>query len=167
MITGMTLEGEKEVIKIFKDLEVKGYQKPVKAAFKKAAQPVKKAMASTLPSNLKGVKKILQIKAGRGKSLTAAVGFYGNKGVYINSRGKAWNPYMLVYWQNYGTLANRDGQHKFLRPRTNKSAHKKGGIRPLRFVERAWELSQQQANKTFEKAWQEEYEKFLKQTAKK
>lgn len=160
-----TLEGDKALTAIFKDMPVEGYQKPVKAAFKKAAQPVKRSMAGALPSKLSAIKKVLKIKAGKGKSMTVATGFFGNAGVYVNSRGKQWNPYMLLYWFNYGTLANRDPGHNFLKPRRAVSANRKGGIKPAKIVEGAWERAKGEATKVFEKSWQEEFEKFLKKRA--
>ena len=167
MSVTMELEGDAALTAIFKDMQLEGYQKPVKAAFKKAAVPVKREMGQALPPQLSGIKKVLKVQAGKGKSMAVSVGFFGNAGMYVNSRGKQWNPYMLLYWFNYGTLANRDPGHKFLKARRRISAYKKGGIKPAHIVEGAWTRVKDTAAKTFEKAWQEEYEKFLKKRAEK
>jgi hypothetical protein len=159
------LIGKEELDKIFRDFPEHGYRKPVIAAFRKAANPVKKEMASQLPGYLKPLKKVIKIKPGKGKSMRLSVGFYSGQGMYRNRRGRDWDPYMLAYWHNYGTLANRDPSHSFKKPRRAGTAAFKGGIRPRRFVEIAWENSKGQAQKEFEKKFDEELTKFLEKNA--
>jgi hypothetical protein len=161
----VTFEGMENLQRIFRDFPEKGYRKPVIAAFRKAAEPVKRAMISNLPGNLKPLRKAVKIKPGKGRSLTLAVGIYARQGVYRNRKGQDWDPYQLAYWHNYGTLANRDPEHQFKTGRRKKTAGYRGGIRPMRFVERAWEESKGQAQKEFEVAVDKEITKWLEKEA--
>jgi len=165
--SGFTLTGTENLKRMFSQFPERGYRKPVIAAFRKAADPVKKAMISNLPANLKVLKKAVKIKPGKGKSLTLAVGFYANQGVYRNSRGQQWDPYQLAYWHNYGTLSRRTSGHTFVKPRGKLSAHKKGGITPGLFVERAWNEASGQAQKIFETTLDTEVTKFFEKEAAK
>lgn len=161
------LDGYDNIITIFRKMPEDGYRKPVVEAFKKAAIPVKEAMISNLPSNLKKLKRVIKIKPGKGKSMTVAVGAFANQVLYRNRRGVNWDPYMLLYWHNYGTLANRDPNHIFKYKVRAGSAKKSGGLKPGLFFERAIDQSMPQAQKDFEKLYQEEHEKFLNREAKK
>ncbi|MZP67227.1 MAG: hypothetical protein GT597_13900 [Bacteroidales bacterium] len=165
MNTEFEIDGYGNLIAIFRKMPEDGYRKPVMAAFRKAAVPVKRAIIASLPSYLKGVKTAVKIKPGKGKKLVLAVGVYGNTGVYVNRRGVGWDPYMLVYWHNYGTLSNRAPGHSFQYRRRKKSAHWKGGIRPRFFVDRAVESSIGEAQRIFDEAYLVEHEKFLEKLA--
>lgn len=161
------LDGYDNLITIFREMPEDGYRKPVVAAFRKAADPVKKAMIANLPSSLKALKKVCKIQPGKGKSMTLTVGFFGKQGMYRNQKGQMWDPYMLLYWHNYGTLANRSSEHSFQNPRRKPSINRSGGIKAGMFVERAIDQSMPQAQKTFESSYLVEHEKFLKQRAAK
>jgi hypothetical protein len=165
MSASFTVEGMENLQRIFREFPENGYRKPVIAAFRKAAEPVKRAMIANLPGNLKSLRKAIKIKPGKGKSMTLAVGIYARQGVFRNSRGQDWDPYQIAYWHNYGTLANRYSQHSFVTPRRKTTARFKGGIKPLLFVEKAWEESKGQAQKEFEKKADEEITKFLEKNA--
>jgi hypothetical protein len=141
--------------------KLEGYRKPVVAAFRKAAVPVRNAMIQNLPSALKPLKKVLKIKPGKGKSMTLAVGFFGKQGMYQNKKGQLWDPYMLIYWHNYGTLAKRSTEHSFQNARRKPSSLWKGGIKAGMFVEKAVEQSIGEAQKVFETSYLTEHEKFL------
>lgn len=158
-------EGMDNLKNIFRDFPENGYRKPVIAAFRKAANPVKKAMIANLPPFIKPIRKAIKVKAGKGKSMTLSVGIYARQGVYRNHRGQDWDPYQIAYWHNYGTMANRDTSHTFKTPRRRTTAGYRGGIRPLRFVERAWEQSKSKAQSEFEKKVDEEIIKFLEKNA--
>lgn len=161
------IDGYDNIITILREMPEDGYRKPVIAAFRKAAGPVKLAMASTLPSYLSPLKKVLKIVPGKGKSMTLAVGFFGKQGMYRNRRGVMWDPYMLLYWHNYGTLMNRSAEHSFQNPRRKPSFNWKGGIKAGLFVERAVEQSMPEAEKVFESSFLIEHEKFLEKLAAK
>ena len=149
------LEGEEKLMQFFKDAPEKIYRKPVSKALKAAAVPVRQAMNNSLPAGLKKMSKIIKIKSYR-RGLVVSVGFTGRLGVYQNRRGQMWDPYMLVYWHNYGTLSNRLSGHRFKYPRRRKTAHWRGGIIPGRFVEEAWENSGEKAKQVLEETWSNE-----------
>jgi hypothetical protein len=165
--SNFTFTGIENLRNIFRNFPEGAYRKPLIAAFRKAAAPVKTAMAANLPSTLKPLKKILMVKAGKGKSLTLAVGFFGRQGVYVNRRGQKWDPYMLVYWHNYGTLANRSGEHSFQNARRKPSVNWTGWIKAGLFVEKAIEQSMPQAEKIFETTLETEVTKFFEKEAAK
>ncbi|HNY52940.1 MAG TPA: hypothetical protein PK727_04640 [Bacteroidales bacterium] len=149
------LEGEEKLMQFFKEAPEKIYRKPVSKALKAAAVPIRQAMSSSLPPSLKKMNKIIKIKSSR-RGLVVSVGFTGGLGVYENRRGQMWDPYMLVYWHNYGTLSNRLASHKFKYPRRRKSAHWRGGIIPGGFVEEAFEGSREKARRQLEETWERE-----------
>jgi hypothetical protein len=165
--SSFTLTGTENLKRIFQEFPEGGYRKPVMASFRKAAKPVAEAMANSLPSNIKGLKKIIKITTAKGKSLFLSVGFKGGISTYRNSRGQDWDPWQLVYWFNYGTLANRLVSHQFKTPRRKASASRSGGIRPGRFVEEAWENSKGKAQKIFEVEVDKEITKFFEKHAAK
>ena len=165
--TYFTVDGFDNIIKMWKDMPEDGYRKPVIAAFKKAALPVKRAMIAGLPSSIKATKAAIKIKPGRGKSMTLAVGAFGRTGMYRNSRGVTWDPYQIIYWQNYGTLSNRAPEHQFLHARRKPSLNWRGGIRAGLFMEKAWNSTERDAEKIFETEYEKEYIKYLEARAKK
>lgn len=156
-----TIDGTENLKRIFADLPVKGYRQPVIAAFRKSGKPIADAMKAHLPASLSGLKKIIKTKIYKSDSPLAATGPF-RKGVeYVNSRGVKWNPYMLLYWMNYGTLANRSSTHRFVKARGSKSSGRLGGIKPGLFMEAAIDSAMPQAAKVFETEFQKEFEKFL------
>ena len=163
--SGFTLLGAENIQRIFKEFPEYGYRRPVIAGFRKAAEPVKKAMIANLPSFIKPIRKAVKVKPGKGKSMTLSVGVFSGQGVFRNRRGQDWDPYQIAYWHNYGTLANRDTGHSFKTPRRRTTARYRGGIRPLRFIEKAWEQSKAQAQNEFEKKVDEDITKFLEKNA--
>jgi hypothetical protein len=167
MSANFQLDGFDNVINIIRAMPEDGYRKPVVAAFKKAAVPIRDSMIAALPSNLKGMKKVIKIKPGKGKSMTLAVGPFGRQLQYRNNRGVNWDPYMLIYWSNYGTYAGRDPGHSFQYKRRKKTAGYAGGIKAGLFIEHAVESSIPQAEKIFEKTYEEEHIKFLEKLAAK
>ena len=161
------LDGYENIITIFRETPENGYRKPVVAAFKKAADPVKKAMISNIPANLKALKKVVKIVPGKGKSMTLAVGAFGNQGKYVNRRGQQWDPYMLLYWANYGTLSSRSSSHSFSSARRKPSLNWSGGIKAGLFFEAAIASSMPAAAKLFESSYLIEHQKFLEKLAAK
>jgi hypothetical protein len=164
---GFKLDGYENIVTIFRETPEDGFRKPVIAAFRKAAVPVKNAMISNLPGNLKPLKKALKIQPGKGKSMTLAVGFFGRQWKYSNRKGQLWDPYMLLYWHNYGTMDNRSPEHNFQYNRRKASINKTGGIRAGLFVEKAIDESILEAQKTFETSFEIEHKKFLEARAAK
>ncbi len=68
----------------------------------------------------------------KGKSRRTPVRFKGDD--YIPEIDRA-------RWVEYGTLVNRDPMHTFRTRRGRKSARWKGGIKPVRATERAWQAT--------------------------
>ena len=161
------IDGFDNMVTIFRDMPEDGYRKPVQVAFRKAAVPVRRAMLASLPSYLKGAKSAIKIKPGKGKSLTLAVGVFGRTGVYKNRRGTGFDPYMLLYWHNYGTLSNRAQEHSFKTGRRRTSVNWRGGIRPRFFIDRAVDSSIGEAQRVFDQAYLDEHVKFLEKLAAK
>lgn len=142
------IEGAENLKQIFEQMHPTLKAQVVNRLFVRAAKPIKKAMISNLPGYLNKAKAIVKVRKGKNKEYPSlSVGFYRRVAEYTNSRGKRWDPLMLVYWHNYGTLANRDAGHKFIKPRKKISAKWRGGIMPGRFVDRAIEAGMPQAQK--------------------
>lgn len=160
-----TLDGTENLKRIFAELPEKGYRQPVVAAFRKAAKPVANAMARNLPASLSAIKKIIKTKPGRGRSMTLSVGFTGGMSKFTNSRGQTWDPWQILYWSNYGTLANRLASHDFKTPRRKRSAGWQGGIRPGLYVEKAIEQSMPEAQRVFESEFDKNITKFFEKYA--
>jgi hypothetical protein len=162
-----TIEGTENLKKIFAQLPENGFKKPVNIAFRKAGKPIADAMKANLPASMAGLKKIIKTKIYRSELPMAATGPF-RKGVeYVNSRGVKWNPYMLLYWLNYGTMANRSSTHRFVRARDKATSARHGGIKPGLFMEAAIDQAMPQAQKIFETEFQKEFEKFMSELATK
>lgn len=163
-----TLTGTENLKQIFKEFPEGGYRKPINAAFRKAAAPVKAAMISNLPTNLKGLSKSIKLKSSRASKgePSLAVGVFSN-GTYRNKRGIDWNPWIIAEWSNYGTMANRYSGHSFKTPRRSKTSDSKGGIKPQLFIEKAWDQTASQAQGIFEETVDKEITKFFEQRAAK
>lgn len=153
-----TLIGSNHILKVFKEFPEEGYRKPIMAGFKKAAIPVKKAIVSAIPARIKSIKVAVKSKPSR-KGLIYNIGFYSKAGVYVNSRGKKWDPFQLAYWFNYGTYANRSPGHNFVKARRRETADRKGGITPDLFIEKGWENSSSAARNELEKEWAKQISK--------
>jgi hypothetical protein len=173
-MSSFSIEGLENLNRMMNEFPEKGYKKPVMAAFRKAAVPVRKAMVSELPENLKSLKAAMKSSASKGKEPRLLVGVFAGAGLYRNSKGKEWDPYQIALWHNYGTLANRANRfHKFKKPpRTKKpkSGWTTGqamaaGLRAGLFVERAWEKSKREAQSIFEKVAEKEIDKFFETNA--
>ena len=170
MSSNFTLTGTENLKEIFRQFPEGGYRAPLNAAFRKAADPVKRAMISNLPSNLKALKRIVKAKTSRASKgePSLAVGFFNRQNlVFRNSRGINWDPYTIAYWHNYGTMARRYSGHSFITPRKSKTSRREGGVRPLLFAEKGWEQSQSQAQKIFEEEVDREICKFYQKYAAK
>jgi hypothetical protein len=167
-----TLEGTENLKEIFKEFPEGGYRTPLNAAFKDAADPVKKAMIQNLPSNLKALKRIVKFKVSR-KSKgepSLAVGFFNRQGLtFRNKRGVNWDPYTIAFWHNYGTLDWRANMfHQFKSPvRRRTKTGSMQGLKPLLFVERGWDQSKGRAQKIFEEMIDRYIMKFFEKHANK
>lgn len=147
--------GLENVQEILNKLPAQYAKKPIQAAFRKAAKPFIQVLKTSAPNDTGETAKAIGIKAGKGASIT--VGFRTGSG-YM----PAW---FKAYWRNYGTLANRDTAHAFIQKRKAKTANRKGGVIPLRFVEKAWEQTKGQTEEIVQKELVTQTEKFLQKYA--
>jgi len=159
---GVTIEGMDNLQKIIRDFPEFGYRRPIIAAMRKAAVPVKAAMIAELPNNLKGLKKAFRVSPGKSKEPSMLIGIFANKATYRNSKGKSWDTYFFALWHNYGTLNMRANRfHNFKRGVRKTKTPGAEGIKAGLFVERGWENSKFKAQYEFEKKMDEEITKFL------
>lgn len=138
MVEGINIEiNDSNLNQFFAALPNKVGPKTMVAIARKGATAVNGELRKAMPGNLKKFKAILGAKASRNKQTPlVTAGFFGRKVQYVNRTGKRWDAWQLVYWHNYGTYANRDGSHNFVKARKSVSAHVKGGLHPLRFFEK-------------------------------
>lgn len=153
---------DKELTQFFAGLPNRMAKKPMVTTMRKGAALVNKEIRNSMPGNLKKFKSILGAKTARSATPVLAVGFFGRKVQFINRRGQKWDAWQLVYWHNYGTMANRDASHKFVSSRRQKSANKRGGIRPLRFFDKAVNRALPQAERKIMDEFGNEIDKFAK-----
>lgn len=124
----------------------KELDKSVLQSLNKGSRTIMKEIVSRMPGNLQKFKSIVSSKPlTKSSNPTVLVGVFGRKLIFVNRRGVKWDPFMLVYWANYGTMANRDGSHAFQSSRRSVSRNKKGGIKPLNFFEKAIDSSMDSA----------------------
>ena len=161
-----SIKGLAELKAIFDKYPELGWAKPCAAAFKKAAVPVRRAFEQSLPPAVSTLKKAIKVKASK-QGMFVNIGFYAGQGKYANRRGQQWDPYQLIYWANYGTLANRAAEHSFKTSRRKASASWQGGIRARLFLEKAIESSLAEAKRVFDDDIEKEVLKFLNKEAKK
>jgi hypothetical protein len=170
MSSNFTLTGTQELQNIFRNFPEGAYRKPLNAAFRKAALPVKQAMIRNIPPNLSGLKKAILAQTSRPSKgePSLAVGVF-NKGMYRNKRGINWKPWVIALWSNYGTLDWRANSfHNFSTPvRRKTSKGSMAGIQPKLFIERGWDQSKDNAQKTFEDTMDQEITRFFKKEAAK
>jgi len=157
------LTGEEQLNEIFEKLPEKWGKKPVLATFRKGANSVRKQIRANFPQQIKSLSPAVGIKAGRGISLK--VGVFGKKGYVRLKDGKDYDVYFPIYWNNYGTYAERTGEHTFKYARKSKTSGRGGGIRAQLFIERSWEQSKQQAEQIINSELENETLKFLKKYA--
>ncbi|HOI48332.1 MAG TPA: HK97 gp10 family phage protein [Prolixibacteraceae bacterium] len=147
--------GVENIHEIFAKLPEQYGKKPVTATFRKGAAHFVKALKQSAPVASGDTKKSIGIKGGKGASII--VGF---------RTGKTYMPaWFKAYWNNYGTLSERDPSHQFVKSRKKKTINWKGGIRPLRFVEKSWDATRAQVQNTINEELVSQTEKFLKKHA--
>ena len=173
-MSSLSIEGLDNLKRMMSEFPEKGYKKPVMAAFRKAAVPVKRAMVNELPDNMKVLKKAIKASASKGKEPRLLVGVFAGTGLYRNRRGVGWDPYQIALWHNYGTLANRATRfHDFKNPPRIKKPKRgwqpgqamAGGLKAKLFIERAWEKSKREAQAVFERVAEKEIDRFFETNA--
>ena len=140
-----TISGIDELTEFLKE-HPKELNKSAIQSLTKGSAVLKKSIISMMPSNIRMFKPIVASKQlGKEDNPTLLVGIFGKKLFYSNKRGLKMDAFYLAYWNNYGTLANRDSSHAFVFGRRKKSVSKTGGIRPSRFFDRAVDASMEAA----------------------
>jgi hypothetical protein len=155
--------GAENLQEIFNKLPEQYAKKPVQAAFRKAAKPFIAAVRANLPSRMASLKKIINVVNNKGASVTAGV--LSKKAMVTLKDKREYDAFFPLYWSNYGTYARRDASHKFTQKRKAKTAARKGGIVPLRFVEKSWDQTKAQAEEIAQKELVLQTEKFLQKHA--
>jgi len=145
MTDRIKIEGIDELSSFLQN-HTKELDKSVLQSLTKGSRLIKNEIVSRMPGNLQKFKSIIGSKnLTNSANPTVLVGVFGRKLNFVNRRGVKWDPFMLVYWANYGTMANRDGSHTFQSSRRSVSRNKKGGIKPLNFFEKAIDSSMDSA----------------------
>jgi len=144
MSVTVKMEGFDSLDSFLKD-HTKELDKTVIGSLTKGGREIQRAVIAQMPDKLKVFKNIFSIKKLKGDNPAVILGFFGRKMNYINRRGVKWDAFNLVYWANYGTLANRDRSHQFTKARRRESIKWRGGIKPLNFFDKAVDASYDKA----------------------
>ncbi|HNX11606.1 MAG TPA: hypothetical protein PKH68_01330 [Paludibacteraceae bacterium] len=155
--------GTENIQEIFNKLPEQYAKKPVQAAFRKAAKPFIAAVRSNLPSRLSSLQKIINVVNNKSAGITAGV--LSKKAMVTLKDKREYDAFFPVYWSNYGTYSRRDASHKFTQKRKAKTANRKGGIVPLRFVEKSWDQTKAQVEEIAQRELITQTDKFLKKHA--
>jgi hypothetical protein len=155
--------GTENLQEIFNKLPEQYAKKPVQAAFRKAAKPFVAAVRSNLPSRLSSLQKIINVVNNKSAGITAGV--LSKKAMVTLKDKREYDAFFPVYWSNYGTYARRDPGHKFAQKRKAKTANRKGGIVPLRFVEKSWDQTKAQVEEIAQRELITQTDKFLQKYA--
>lgn len=105
--------------------------KMVAKALKYAGKNAAKSIKGNMPDA--SFKRVVRYKVSKsGESRKLIVGLMNLKSVLVKGKdvkdkAKA-TAYMAAYWKNYGTLSNRDPQHRFYSARKAKSSKWQGGV---------------------------------------
>ena len=134
-------EGTRELLEILDKLPVKVGIKVLQPVLRKAARPLQEEVKQNLPEQFKSLDRAVITRNMRSFA-GVKTGIY-TKRVVVYLRGAKgtnveFDAYYPLYWHNYGTLGRRDPTHKFTKPVSTK-AHKFPGIRPLRFIQKAYD----------------------------
>lgn len=154
------ISGDDELQQIFEKMPARYAKKPVTATFRKGANEYNRALKANMPGSMSAMKKLVKVKVSK-RGISVIAGAFANVGTYTKSNGQQFDAFYLLYWSNYGTLANRHPAHKFDRPRKRISANWQGGIKPQLFAERAWEQSKDRAMDVINDEIEAETMKFL------
>ena len=135
--------GDDKLREMIKKFDYSKQRSIIVKSFRTGSKPLLAKEKAMVPAKFSAARKAVMIKTMRGPAVK--VGPYFNR-VQVKLRGskEAIDAYYPLYWANYGTLENRDDNHKFKRSRKRNSAHWRGGMRPLNFIEKAWEATKNQ-----------------------
>lgn len=134
-----TVDGVEQTHRILNAMNQKAANKEMRKCMRAGAVPLAAAVRKNLPPKMKKAGRAVKIK--NMKSAAVRVGPY-TKVMEMQTGTDYMDVYYLLYWHNYGTLANRNPQHKFDTPRKSKTAAWGGGIRARGFIERSFDQAE-------------------------
>lgn len=150
--TYVTLEWDKDnpdLEVIFRQLPMQFARVPMQSTFRTAVRPFLTEAKSNFPTKMQPWSSTLGVKNNKSASIMAGVRL---KKTYVVLRdGRKWDAFYPLYWKNYGTLDNRDKNHKFDKARSRKTANWRGGISAEGFMEKAWENTKDKVAELIEK----------------
>jgi len=131
------IEGIDQALRAFQNAPEK-MDKILLTAMRAACKPVAKEIRGNTPKRFQKLVKY-KVKATRSSCVEAWIGLFNNK-QQQGSQGKTKvDDWFKFYWQNYGTLNNRDPRHHFKNPvkhsKTKAARNRRGsmGIEPRNF----------------------------------
>ena len=131
-----TVDGIEYSRRILSAMEAKAANREMRKCMRAGAVPLAAAVRKNLPPKMKKAGRAVKIK--NMKSAAVRVGPY-TKVMEMQTGTDYMDVYYLIYWHNYGTLANRNPQYQFDTPRKSKTAAWQGGIRARGFIERTYD----------------------------
>lgn len=156
MANGVVIKGLEECLRTIESSPAE-MTKIVKTAMRKGSQASRVYIRSKVPDRYK---KLIRYKVANNRrtgAIGAQIGFYSRKEIAghqptgKSERDKVYD-WFKAYWSNYGTLSKRDQTHSFDRKRKARSREWRGGIRPRRFFEGAYQGHEARFLEAFEKS---------------
>lgn len=115
------IEGIDEAMRAFQNAPDK-MDKIILTAIRNACKPVAKDIKSKTPTRFRKLVKS-KVKANYNHEVEAWIGFFNGKQKNGKQGKTKVDDWFKAYWQNYGTLENRDPHHRFQFPlKHNKTA---------------------------------------------
>ena len=119
-MTKLEIINAKEVIDTYTKLPV-SINTELKKAMRQGAKP---SLANIKASLTQKEKRTIKAKVSGKGGINLLVGAFKNK------KSAGIDPYMKLYWKEYGTLSNRSASHAFKKPRKPATLGWSGGITP-------------------------------------
>lgn len=110
----VTIEGINDAMRAFEKAPEK-MDKIIVTAMRSACKPVAKDIRSKTPSRFKKLVKS-KVKANNNQEVEAWIGLFNGKQKNGRQGKTKVDDWFKAYWQNYGTLENRDPIHHFQSP---------------------------------------------------
>jgi hypothetical protein len=152
-------DGTENLMEIFEKMPEQYSRKLVQQTFKKAAKVFTTELKQRIPSAIRKLSGAVNIKAGKGYSVTA--GISAKKGYATLKDKRTYDVYFPLYWFNYGTYEKRDPGHAFRFARKPKTRNWNKGIKASLFVETSWTNTRQRVEAEIEKDIETRTNKFL------
>lgn len=108
------IEGISEAMRAFQNAPEK-MDKIALSAIRSACKPIARDIRSKTPSRFKKLVKS-KVKANHNHEIEAWIGFFNGKQKNGRQGKTKVDDWFKFYWQNYGTLENRDPNHRYKSP---------------------------------------------------